>query len=565
MRTGACCAGILLPVVALLVAPAAVPREADDSGTSSGRIGRQVDLLYSSQVHFNSQGIPQVTIGMAEALERVELSAATGIDIEFVEDAGGVAGVDKKLRLPANARLLVSSAEAHPAEVAYYCGVQRLPYGRHQALEQQRSWWSRRGETVHVFETGSVLGLAGQVIDNRTFILAIHRVNTPGQARELARKVFQDTGRKTFVHEHLLRRPGGVLELHDATNLPLARARDLVLVRADTSVAVVAVASHGEQRSFSLAGEVLITFDREGKLVVVNRIDVEKLLAGLVPAEVPAQVHPQALRAQAVVARGEVFAKLGARHFLDPFLLCAATHCQVYGGAGIEDPRASAAVRATQGEILFRDGKLVDTVYSASCGGHGENNDDVWSDPPRLALRGHPDVAAGTILSLPPAARNPRAWLEAEVPAFCRQSSLNRPGIFRWEKIIPARTLDQLVAKVKPVGKVMALQVLERGVSGRAKVLRVVGSRGELVVQRELAIRRLLGGLKSALFVVAVERDEQQLPVAFRFTGGGWGHGVGLCQIGAVGMAEAGYDYHAILAHYYGGARVVRLYGSDSR
>jgi len=565
VRHGAWCACTLWTATLLLVAPAARPQAPDAGGPASWHVGQQVDLLYASQVHFDSAGVPQVTIGMAEGLQGVELSAAGGLSIEFVEDAGGVAGVEKKLRLPAAARLIVSSAGAHPAEVAYYCGVQRLPYGKRREVEQQRRWWSQRGEQVSIFETGSVLGLAGQVIDNRTFILAVRRVDTAEQAAATARELFSATGRKTFVHAHLLRRPGGLLDLRDADGLPLARARDLVLVRAVAAeVAVVAVAGDGGRRSFSLAGEVLITFDRTGKLVVVNRIGIEKLLAGLVPAEISAQVHPQALRAQAVVARGEVFAKLGARHFLDPYLLCASTHCQVYGGSGVENERASAAVRATRGEILFLNGKLVDTVYSASCGGHGENNDDVWSDPPSPALRGHPDVAAGLTLLLPPADEDPRAWLEAEVPAFCRRSSLNRPGIFRWEKVVDARKLEELVAEVKPVGKVMALQVLERGVSGRAKVLRVVGTRGELVIQRELAIRRLLGGLKSALFVLQVERDAQQLPVAFHFLGGGWGHGVGLCQIGAVGMAEAGYDYRAILAHYYGGARVVRLYGNRS-
>ena len=100
----------------------------------------------------------------------------------------------------------------------------------------------------------------------------------------------------------------------------------------------------------------------------------------------------EALKAQAVVARGEVFAKIGSRHFLDPYLLCASTHCQVYAGAGVENARTSRAVRSTRGELLFSGPRLVDSVYSASCGGHTEDNDIVWSDPPRKSLRGRPDM-----------------------------------------------------------------------------------------------------------------------------------------------------------------------------
>ncbi len=107
----------------------------------------------------------------------------------------------------------------------------------------------------------------------------------------------------------------------------------------------------------------------------------------------------------------------------------------------------------------------------------------------------------------------------------------------------------------------VAVQVLARGVSGRVKGVRVVGTEGELVVQREWPVRQLFGMLRSGMFLVEPLLDAEQLVRGFHFTGGGWGHGVGMCQIGATGMAEQGYDYRQILAHYYGGARVYRLYG----
>ncbi len=153
-------------------------------------------------------------------------------------------------------------------------------------------------------------------------------------------------------------------------------------------------------------------------------------------------------------------------------------------------------------------------------------------------------------------------WLRASPDAYCKRSSLNREGLFRWQRSYTSAEIDRLVAVKKPVGQVVSIQVLSRGVSGRVKVVRVVGTEGELLVQREWPIRKLLGTLRSGMFEVEVELDDDQMPVAFHFIGGGWGHGVGLCQIGAVGRAEHGFDYREILSHYYNGAQVFGLYGN---
>jgi SpoIID/LytB domain protein len=269
----------------------------------------------------------------------------------------------------------------------------------------------------------------------------------------------------------------------------------------------------------------------------------------------------EAIKAQAVVARGEVFAKIGTRHFLDPYLLCASTHCQVYAGVGAEHPRTSRAVRSTKGELLFRDSCLVDSVYSASCGGHTEDNDAVWSDPPKKSLRGRPDMPPEAAKKFIPLKTHLSEWLRSSPPAWCSLSTHNKPGLFRWQRIIPSVEMDKLIAKQKPIGQVMAIQILDRGVSGRVKAIRVVGSEGDLVVQREWPIRQLLGMLKSGMFEVGIELDADQMPTNFHFIGGGWGHGAGMCQLGAIGMAEHNHDYHQILSHYYNGAKVFRLYG----
>jgi SpoIID/LytB domain protein len=272
----------------------------------------------------------------------------------------------------------------------------------------------------------------------------------------------------------------------------------------------------------------------------------------------PSRSHPEALKAQAVTARSNVLAQIGARHLTDPFMLCAEVHCQAYRGDAARTPRTDEAVRATRGEALFgrEDGVLVDAVYSAMCGGHGEHNDHVWGSAPSASLRGRPDLpeeAAARWAGGLAAPGRLEPFLADAGDAYCRRPAAAPAGRFRWERRFTAGQLDLAVAPLG-VGHVSALEVTARGVSGRARVLRVVGDRGHAEVSGELRIRRLLGNLPSAMFVVERAADGVVL------RGGGWGHGAGMCQWGAVGRAEAGQGYREILRAYYSGAEVARFY-----
>ncbi len=550
-----------LPAIAAAVVLFASAAAADEPQMS---IDDEVGLLYSSQMHFGPDGIPLVTIGIMEARESVTVSCEKGCELSFVVVSDGewerqTAGTR------AGERVTFEVARADPGRVQYWCGVLSIPFGRKQELERAAAAWKERGEQVQVFEAGSVFGIRGHVIDNRVYILAVRPRKTEEQATEQAAEVFTKTGSKTFVHAHLARRPSGKIRLkmdppQEALDLVTVRSKDGGPVRVHRVEFGRGYKWHGfEDRRY--AGRVLVTLGRDGKLVVVNRVDAERLLEGLVPAEIPATAPMEAIKAQAVVARGEVFAKIGTRHFLDPYLLCASTHCQVYAGVDAEHPRASRAVRSTRGELLFSGPDLVDSVYSASCGGHTEDNHAVWSDPPSKTLRGRPDMPSEAVEKFLPLKNHLSEWLRASPPAWCNLSTHNKPGIFRWQRTISSGEMDRLIARQKPIGQVMAIQILGRGVSGRVKAIRVVGSQGDLVVQREWPVRQLLGNLKSGMFEVGVELDAEQMPRNFHFIGGGWGHGVGMCQQGAIGMAEHNHDYRQILSHYYNGARVFRLYG----
>jgi SpoIID/LytB domain protein len=151
------------------------------------------------------------------------------------------------------------------------------------------------------------------------------------------------------------------------------------------------------------------------------------------------------------------------------------------------------------------------------------------------------------------------AYLGADLPAACRLASLAPPNKYRWERRFTAQEMDELVAPLK-LGQVRALSVVERGISGRARLLTVAGERGAAQIRGELSIRRLFGMLNSAAFTVAADRTADGKLVGWVFRGAGWGHGVGMCQTGAIGRAEAGHSYRTILRHYFSGATVERIY-----
>jgi len=216
-------------------------------------------------------------------------------------------------------------------------------------------------------------------------------------------------------------------------------------------------------------------------------------------------------------------------------------------------------VEATRGLALFStEGRLVDSVYSAVCGGHTEDNEAVWGGVPDPSLRGRPDVLE-PVAAMPDPRRSPERFLTFDLPAACRKGRFAQPTKYRWERRFTSQQLDALLEGLG-LGSVRHLQAVERGASGRVRVLVVSGTRGATELRGELTIRRHLGMLNSALFTVTEERDARGNPVAFLFRGGGWGHGVGLCQTGAIGRAEAGQDYQAILRHYFNGAEVARIY-----
>jgi SpoIID/LytB domain protein len=472
---------------------------------------------------------------------------------------------EKTVEGPAGSTWTVKRIEGTPATVRARIQIAEFLFADKQGLADAQAEWTGKGLKVRTQVLGQVFGIAGKVIDNRRYLLLVDEpLAAPESLAPRQAQLLKDLGIRTTLLEQVDAPAHATLDLLQGEDV-VATAKDKISVESMDGAPIdvqkieygVGYDNHGfEDRSYR--GRLQLIPDRSGKLAVVNLVSLEDLLKGLVPSEIFAKAHAEALKAQAVTARSEVLAKIGLKHLADPYLLCTEQHCAVYRGTSGEAASTSAAVEATRGEGLFaKDGHLVDATYSAVCGGHTENNDVVWGGPPNPSLRGVPDTLPGK--KEPASPSKLKEFLSTEAPHACRLSSFAQLSKYRWEKRFTAKDVDEKV-KDLGVGSVYAMTVTERGVSGRARLLSISGDGGANVLRGELNIRKAFGMLNSAMFEVRAEKDAKGKPTAWIFTGGGWGHGVGMCQTGAIGRAEAGQTYKEILSHYYSGAQVARIY-----
>jgi stage II sporulation protein D len=519
-------AGQAALVLVALAAPDR-PRAADEfSGADKLR------ALYSAEFRFTQDGLPVVPVAIAEGLQSVMISVSTPGALRLLPEGEG--GPEMR----ADDAWQVRAQNTTPAKLRYWSVVWRGSAAQGgEAIEQARQW-KERGEKARVFEQGTLFGVSGEVLDRRETLVCVGPFTAPAEAEKAAERLSHKGKVPTSgVYTELVDRPHGTLEAVGMKSGVRVRNEGVLWFSANGDLPLhVEGQGPASKAAGSYFGRVYVTLDRRGSIAVVNAVPEDRLLAGLVPAEIFPGAPDDALKAQAVAARGELLTKIGTRHAGDPFRLCSQTHCQVYSGAGKETPRTTAAVAAT--------------------GGHTESVENVWPElGAQPTLRGHRDAApspddpfAAGITSA-----NIARFLEEPPRSWCGVARLGAGDRYRWTVTRSAADLDRLLAAYK-LGPVRSIEVLERGVSGRARAVRITGAIRSEVIRGELRIRQTFGGLRSSLFMVTVSGG------AATFRGAGFGHGVGLCQTGSIGMAEAGKSYKEILRHYYPGSVLRKLW-----
>ncbi len=290
-------------------------------------------------------------------------------------------------------------------------------------------------------------------------------------------------------------------------------------------------------------------------LVPVNVLMLEEYLEGVISSEMPIPFPINALRAQAVLARTYALKHMG-KHNAYGYDLCDTQNCQVYKGVSAESERGNASVESTMGEIMVYNKKPIEAVFSANCGGITQSAKEAgWFEHVYL----HPvsDYKDFDFEHLQP--YHFKDLLQHAHDAYSRYDKNVSLAAYRWTRVVEEEDLRQVIRRKrrKDIGSITAIIPLRRGRSGYVNRVQVKGTKGSVILNKENVIRGNLGPgmLRSSYFIVQPNYENKKLK-NFVFYGGGWGHGVGFCQTGAAGRAEAGQDYKTILYHYFPQAKL---------
>ena len=365
----------------------------------------------------------------------------------------------------------------------------------------------------------------------------------------------------------------------------------------------IGISYHWErQEEQTFTGKLKLITDGEN-VIAINILPVEDYLVSVISSEMSATSSVEFLKSHAVISRSWLLAQIKNRekrhvhkslqqdftkdenciikwydredHTL--FDVCADDHCQRYQGiTKASNPSVAKAVKETEGMVLMYGDEICDARFSKCCGGVSETFDTCWEDKDYPYLQPVSDNTDNQTIPDLSIEENAEKWIRSTPEAFCNTHDVNvlrqilnnydqeTTDFYRWKVEYSQKETSELIHRKIGIdfGEIKDLIPMQRGKSGRISKLKIVGTRRSMVIGKELEIRRALSEshLFSSAFVVDKTDVTDSVPSEFTITGAGWGHGVGLCQIGAAVMGEKGYSYNKILLHYYRNAEIRKLY-----
>ncbi len=388
-------------------------------------------------------------------------------------------------------------------------------------------------------------------------------------------------------------------------NEVLLEANDIQSDSFELKDAVIGINFHWERKEDQqFQGHLKFIVENE-MITAINLVSLEDYLVSVISSEMSATSSEELLKAHAVISRSWLLAQKEKNKSLETskesyqtsfedgneivrwwdredhtnFDVCADDHCQRYQGITKQStPLVTDVIMKTRGQVMMFDGTICDTRFYKCCGGFLETFENVWEPTPHPYLVGKAD-SKNISFETPNLTIEDEAeeWIMTSPTAFCNTKDaevlkqvLNdydqeTSDFYRWKVTYSQEELSELIHRRSGIdyGDILEIIPIERGTSGRIIRLKIVGTERVMTIGKELEIRRTLSEshLYSSAFVVeADEENEEAIPSGFTLYGAGWGHGVGLCQIGAAVMADKGYEYAAILQHYYPGALIENRY-----
>jgi SpoIID/LytB domain protein len=364
---------------------------------------------------------------------------------------------------------------------------------------------------------------------------------------------------------------------------------------------IIGLHFHWERREKQRFQGGLKIIVEKGGITAINIVSLEDYLRSVISSEMSATSSEELLKAHAVISRSWLLAQIQKNKkivgkyktsFESPteiirwydredharFDVCADDHCQRYQGITRQTTAlVNKVIDETRGKVISYGDTICDARFSKCCGGVMETFENVWEPIAHPYLQGKADFTGDAPLPDLTVEENADEWIRSSPPAFCNTGDADvlrqvlndydqeTADFYRWKVVYSQEELSLLIRERSGIdyGEIIDLQPLERGTSGRIIRLKIIGTERVMTIGKELEIRRTLSSshLYSSAFVVdAEEENDEGIPQKFTLTGAGWGHGVGLCQIGAAMMAEKGYNYEEILHHYFPDTKIDKKY-----
>ncbi len=519
---------------------------------------------------------PVIKIGLMEEYDRIDFTLNGTFDVVDLE------GEHIETNIESHHQWHVVPDLTTEAKAVF--SILITAFARRDAADQLRKRLSAENHQARVAEVGEEILIERKSVSNNIkYRVLVGRWPTEREAR-----THLDTFKEEFtprVVRQIVKPTKGTLELFNdefSSNRLIERGVRFIPLNHESNVKLHAVREgtgfHWEREvDRTYQGIIEIRLDHRALLLAFTELPLEQYLMGVVPSEMPASYPMEALKAQSVAARSEVLAKIGIKHLNDPFDLCGTVHCQVYSGITNIHERANEAIEATRGQVILLNNKVAEAVFSSCCGGHTENKVNVWNPPDSPHLQGYWDIEEDSETAIEEIdltrEQDTDRWVSSKPEVWCNAAAHeNIPVIlkkaeryFRWTVKYPHRELEGIIRRKsgEDIGTLVNIIPLKRGISGRLMEIEIQGTKRNLRIQRELNIRHVLSKsyLYSACFTVDVDYGESGNPINFIFRGAGWGHGVGMCQVGAGIQAAKDRPYKKILNSYYPGTDLKKIYG----
>jgi stage II sporulation protein D len=513
-----------------------------------------------------SDQIPTIRIGVIQSTDKIAFKCNQSFSLQNSNKENLFDG-------QANQKYVLTIRSSQPAEINY-----QVRAGIEKDCSKAERWVNdlqRQGLNAQIQTVGVCFDVNNNKIDNREHWIVIGDFSTHEEA--LAFRNSQTDSGEYIVTENIIKPAMGEIELSGQNLGPVVRIIPEIIdefTHITVADVMIGIEFHWQRfEDLDYRGIIEVGFNNQSKLVAINELDIENYLVSVNSSEMTPDCPLGLLEAQTVVARNTVLATMGKHHYNTNFHLCSDDHCQCYQGKKREQPISRRAVERTWGEVIMYGDEICDTRYSKICGGIMEGYHNVWEN------RDIPYMVMGVDSDQPinhPANTEEKAkkLIDTEVPAYCNTNLYKLPpklanlystkNLFRWEVNYEREELKQLIQQKtgQDIGELQDIIPLERGDSGRLIYIELIGSKKRLKIGKELQIRRVFSKshLYSSCFYVEKEFDEDGKIKKFKLKGAGWGHGVGLCQVGATVMAMKKIPYQKILQHYYKNTRMVRLY-----